>query len=75
MLSSPILHIPLVKNPKLLVQSGLVLMTKDNSHLLEQNKQILEVVQTLSQDVRNLFKKAEKHNQHIENIAQVSYNK
>lgn len=44
LLSSPILHPPLVKDPKLPVQSGLVTVTKDNSHLLEQNEQILEAL-------------------------------
>lgn len=69
LLSSPTLHPPLVKNPKLPIQSGLVTRTKDNSYLLEQNKQILEALQTLSQDVRNLFEKTEEYKQHMEDIA------
>lgn len=59
LLSSPTLHPPLVKDPKSPVQSGSVTVTKDNSHLLEQNEKILEALQTLSQDVRNLFEKTE----------------
>lgn len=80
LVSAPILHPPTVKNPLLSpvrdkspLQSSLVTLRGDNSYLLQQNKQLLEAVQTLSQDMQSLVEKKEECKQHIANLARVSH--
>ena len=80
LVSAPILHPPIVKDPLLSpvrdkspLQSSSVTLRGDDTCLLQQNKQFLEAVQTLSQNTQSLVEKTEECEQHITDLARVSH--
>ena len=80
LVSAPILYPPTVKDPllspvrdKLPLQSSSVTLRGDDTYLLQQNEQLLEAVQTLSQNMQSLVEKTEDSEQHIADLARVSH--